>query len=230
MDQTTKATPISHFETSPTKQRKPHLRRNISIDQQTVSTVDTCSTCDYSVSTALSQESSFDHDNLPTGSVIEIPMGCTTTSKLNIDNNCRVERKSRVTFGMVHVRKYEVILGDHPECRSGPSIGIGWRYQEASSHSLKYWEERKGGRRPKTSDQLLMSRHQRESLLRDWCYLQRDVAAMIRVTNKVKNQRRQTIQNLKLEPLEERLESLGAKVGSLIPKIGRRKCGKKMFV
>lgn len=37
-------------------------------------------------------------------------------------------RRKRVSFGSVHVREYERIVGDHPETRVGVPLAIGWAF------------------------------------------------------------------------------------------------------
>lgn len=41
-----------------------------------------------------------------------------------------------VRFGPVHVREYNRIVGDHPDVRYGPPIGIGWDWEEVAVRSL----------------------------------------------------------------------------------------------
>ena len=125
----------------------------------------------------------------------------------------KTQRGSRVTFGMVHIRHYEVILSDNPACRDGPSIGIGWRYANARSFSLKTLESRKD--RSRKTCELIYNRAQREHILREWCVLQKDIAAMMRVTRKVRCQRRRTIGNMKYERVQEGFETF---FGNLSPR------------
>lgn len=43
-------------------------------------------------------------------------------------NNARQERS--VSFGPIHVRHYERIVGDHPDTRVGVPLSLGWAYYE----------------------------------------------------------------------------------------------------
>jgi len=54
----------------------------------------------------------------------------TTTN--NGTNNSRKERS--VSFGLVHVRQYERIVGDHPETKVGVPLSLGWAYNEDDRH------------------------------------------------------------------------------------------------
>mmetsp|Transcript_11280 Transcript_11280/g.23929 ORF Transcript_11280/g.23929 Transcript_11280/m.23929 type:complete len:292 (-) Transcript_11280:296-1171(-) len=47
--------------------------------------------------------------------------------------NRRVQPK-RVSFGPIHVRQYERIVGDHPETKVGVPLAIGWAYYEDEKH------------------------------------------------------------------------------------------------
>lgn len=40
----------------------------------------------------------------------------------------------RVSFGPIHVRQYERIIGDHPLTKVGVPLGIGWAYYEDERH------------------------------------------------------------------------------------------------
>lgn len=48
-------------------------------------------------------------------------------------NNARQERS--VSFGPIHVRHYERIIGDHPETRVGVPLTLGWAYYEDEKHA-----------------------------------------------------------------------------------------------
>ena len=57
-------------------------------------------------------------------------------------------RKQRVvTFSSVMLRTYDIILGDHPNCKFGAPISIGWDYHECNPLSLDTYETGRGERR-----------------------------------------------------------------------------------
>ena len=121
--------------------------------------------------------------------------------------------EKEVSFGQVHVRYYERILGDHPSCQSGPSMGIGWKYYKSCSINIDMWESHRRRRHRRHNDyedssSLLLSRNEREEMLRQLGYKQWEIAQAIRQTRKIKHSRCQTILKLKhnlFQPLQERL-------------------------
>ena len=118
--------------------------------------------------------------------------------------NARQVVDMSVRFGEVHVRHYERLMCDNPACRQGPGLGIGWVYEDAVSTSLDDWEdERSRVRRPV----MAISRSKREEIIRSLGYTDRDIAATVRELNRIRNLRRQTVNNLRLEHIEMTLES-----------------------
>eukprot|EP00540_Astrosyne_radiata_P004146 CAMPEP_0116845770 /NCGR_PEP_ID=MMETSP0418-20121206/13463_1 /TAXON_ID=1158023 /ORGANISM="Astrosyne radiata, Strain 13vi08-1A" /LENGTH=503 /DNA_ID=CAMNT_0004476941 /DNA_START=56 /DNA_END=1567 /DNA_ORIENTATION=- len=114
-----------------------------------------------------------------------------------------------VTFGRVSIRDYERILSDNPSCMSGPSIGIGWRVlRERHYKDVEVYEQRKG-RPPVQSDRILLNREQRERMLLELGYSQKQIAAAVRLNIAVKNRRKQTVHNLGASGMEEMIETAG---------------------
>jgi hypothetical protein len=116
-------------------------------------------------------------------------------------------------FDKVVLRKYDRILNDNPACAKGPSIGLGWEYVEENFDIDDYEMER--GRLRRTSE-LLLNRTQREKLVRDLGYTEKDIAAAVRGANKIKSQRRQTINNLGASQMEEAVENAGRRVKNML--------------
>jgi hypothetical protein len=134
-----------------------------------------------------------------------------TVSSSGTPNSWKGRRKRSVDFSTVQVRFYERIMCDNPACTSGPSVGIGWNYENEVSVNIDRYENSRG--RPIRSGlELSLSRERREKLLRDWGYTDRDIASGVRELNRLKSGRRQTVNNLGAERLEEALESLTSKV------------------
>jgi len=49
-------------------------------------------------------------------------------------------RRRSVSFGPIHVRQYERIIGDHPDTKVGVPLSIGWSYCEDESVSIERYE------------------------------------------------------------------------------------------
>lgn len=66
-----------------------------------------------------------------------------------------------VSFGNVHIREYERIVGDHPDTKVGVPLSIGWAYFERPSVSLDQYE----GDRPLKRGNLRLTSISRKNLL-----------------------------------------------------------------
>jgi hypothetical protein len=56
-------------------------------------------------------------------------------------------KKRAVTFTSITLRTYDIILGDHPNCKFGAPISIGWDYEQRDILSLDIYEKCRGERR-----------------------------------------------------------------------------------
>ncbi|KAL3805794.1 hypothetical protein HJC23_007755 [Cyclotella cryptica] len=56
-------------------------------------------------------------------------------------------RKPVVTFSFIKIRTYPIILGDHPSCKFGAPISIGWDYHECQSIPVDIYESNRTERR-----------------------------------------------------------------------------------
>jgi hypothetical protein len=122
--------------------------------------------------------------------------------------------KRVVLFDRVEVRHYERVLTDNPSVQHGPAIGIGWRYKRGGSVNVNDWERTRGASR-KACD-LVLPRNTREKIVKDAGFTPKEVADMIRTTLKVKNQRRQTVNNLSTAGAEEKVENARRRISSLL--------------
>lgn len=125
----------------------------------------------------------------------------------------------KVTFDNVQVRFYERILDINPAVTNGPAIGIGWRYKRGGNLPVDVFEGRKG--ETTRSNELLLPRHVREAILKDIGYSQQDIAGAVRLIRKAKHRRKQTVQNLGAESMEEAIESVRRRV-RIVLSMGRR--------
>jgi hypothetical protein len=136
-----------------------------------------------------------------------------------------------VAFSTVHVREYERILCDNPATSAGLSVGIGWQFVDVATTTntededdndnsstatmtVDAWELRQ--KRGRSQSELLLSRRERETIVRQWGCTDREITAMKRELNKCRAQRRQTVNNLGAQKVEEAVESVRSKVKSLL--------------
>lgn len=120
-----------------------------------------------------------------------------------------------VRFGSVRVRYYERIIDINPGCSSGVALGIGWKYNKSRRLKLDEYELQRGGVNYK-AQQLVLPRHIREDIAKQFGYSQKDIADGTRLNLRYKNERKQTIDNLNLSGMEEKLESATRKVMKVI--------------
>ena len=128
----------------------------------------------------------------------------------------------KVAFDQVQVRYYERIVSDNPSVQSGVAIGIGWKYKRGGRVDVDQWEQSRGPTR--SSAELVLPRHVREGMLREAGVSQKEIADMVRTTLKVKNQRKQTVNNLSTQGFEEVIEKARGRFTKLLT-LGRQQGG-----
>lgn len=127
------------------------------------------------------------------------------------DSFIHTSSRRRVGFKHVHVRFYERVLDINPSTSSGPSVGLGWSYQEGAPIHLDQIPD-------SSTDphSMLLKRDVRERIVRDLGYSTSDIARAVRKSLKIKNQRKQTYNNLRHERVEYLIEKSRRKVGRLL--------------
>jgi hypothetical protein len=98
-----------------------------------------------------------------------------------------------VTFGSVEERIFERTLEVNPSTSSGPSIGLGWRYEEKPSIPLAEVSPKRGNRR---KYDFVLSSKARKTILSDWGYTKIEMFLAARVNEKIREQRKKTLNNL----------------------------------
>jgi hypothetical protein len=116
-------------------------------------------------------------------------------------------------FDKVVVRNYARILNDNPACTRGPSIGLGWEFEQ-EDFEIEDYEMKRG--RFRRSNELILNRGKREKIVRDLGYTEKDIASAVRIANRIKGQRRQTINNLASSHIEETVEKYTRRVKNVI--------------
>ncbi|KAG7359837.1 hypothetical protein IV203_034935 [Nitzschia inconspicua] len=161
--------------------------------------------------------------SVPVGSRVitdDVPTIISTTSSpanVTTSSSCpgNDKRKPQVCFDIVKIRSYGSILTINPSVTSGPAVGLGWEFdpEKDEKYALDDFERSKARSGPRrVSNQLLIGREARESLLLSLGYSQKEIAVAIRQTIRIKNQRKQTVQNLNMLPMEEILEKATRRV------------------
>lgn len=59
------------------------------------------------------------------------------------EHSLKDDRLTRVGFTSVHIRLFDRIVGDHPDVRNGPPLGIGWDYVQGTPLDLDDYENDK---------------------------------------------------------------------------------------
>lgn len=138
----------------------------------------------------------------------------TTKSSVSRTSSHHSKKNRSVRFCEVRIRNYERILEFNPSVTSGPAVGIGWRYSVEDDENIPldiFEDTREYHRRTSTKD-LTLSRMDRENLLRNLGYTQKEIALSVRTILRLKNQRKQTIQNLHASTMEEFVEKAARKM------------------
>jgi hypothetical protein len=120
------------------------------------------------------------------------------------------KRANSVTFGQVHMRMYKRCISDNPSCTDGPGVGIDWKYKSVQAVPVDAFEWQ--SKRQRRSSELVLSRRERENMLRDWGYGDKDIAAAVREIKRVKHHRHQTVTNLGVQRMEEVVEEVKHKL------------------
>ena len=127
-----------------------------------------------------------------------------------------------VSFGDVTVRRYERILGDHPDVSIGPPVSIGWDYYSQKPLSLDKYESKRKQKR--TCSEIMLSNSTRRIILK---YLtdctEEDIEKAITDVRKTQLQREKTVSRLGYSKMEEQLESMKKSVRKFLKKREKRR-------
>lgn len=111
----------------------------------------------------------------------------------------------RVSFGIVSSRIYQRTVGFHPDVTSGPALDLTWNYTATEDVSVDEFEKHNQPKR--TCSQLRIPKYARIEMLRRECDVSKaEIARHVRMINAAKAQRVQTLHNLRLEPIEAKLQ------------------------
>jgi hypothetical protein len=96
--------------------------------------------------------------------------------------------KKAVSFGLIHVREYDRVVGDNPSVKFGPPISIGWDFVQKQALPVDVYESTK---LPREED-LHMSSIDRRLILRGFDVSWAEIRAAEEEVQKIRKERLQT--------------------------------------
>jgi hypothetical protein len=147
----------------------------------------------------------YSFDSEDTGSVASTSITTTTSYCEKAEsNNLHFCSKKLVRFSTVTIREYKRCLGQSTVPSSGPPVSIVWEYDNEMTHEVDDYEDSFGycGER-RSKAELQMPGHYRSELLRDLGHSRMEIQQTILRTNKVRRQRRQTIETMRWHSMED---------------------------
>jgi hypothetical protein len=142
----------------------------------------------------------------------------------SIASSFQVKRKNSTTrcrkivrFDNVHVREFNTILDNNPAVTEGPAIALGWNILQETTHLVA---EHDNGRHRRYGDALMLSSHTREGILFKMGYSKEDIGKMVTRIYKAQQERRRTVQKVRVQNLEFAMERLGNSFRSLLQRTG----------
>ncbi len=129
-----------------------------------------------------------------------------------------IRESRRVQFHTVQFREYHRALSDNPSPSSGAPIGIGWQYDPQYTFTQvldEYEADRAGFRRMKR--ELAIPPDVREEMLRDAGYPRAEIVTAARLARKYKERRVTSVNQVKFDPIMERVDAVRHGVRRMIP-------------
>jgi hypothetical protein len=122
----------------------------------------------------------------------------------------KLESRS-VSFNEVEIREYERCIGNNPATTYGPSLAIGWEYQEAVKLKLEDYEQSRPQRR--RPNQMQVPGSIRESILKEHtdCTKQ-DISRAVQEVLAARHQRNMTLAMIEFEVWQMLFERTKRKV------------------
>ena len=110
----------------------------------------------------------------------------------------RSRKKHAVTFSSITLRTYDIILGDHPNCKFGAPISIGWDYHECNVLPIDLYEKCRDKRRK--MKKLYLNSGRRRKLLERAGYFIEDISEAINDVQMVQLQRQESSEDVNDPP------------------------------
>ena len=134
------------------------------------------------------------------------------------EQKLRRKQRNRVKFDKIHLREYELTLGDNPCVSSGPAISLDWTYDPNTETTVQIEEfEASRMHQRKSRVDLVIPRHLREQILFVDCGVSRDeIATCIREIRATKERRKKTKKSLNYVKAQEKLERIRLKLERVV--------------
>lgn len=113
-------------------------------------------------------------------------------------------KTTRLRWANITIREYPRVLGDNVTVM-GPPIGLGWEYQDECVYDLAEYDDAMQNSR-RTQSELKMPTKFRLQILKEGGFSKQDIQQAVKRANIARNQRKRTVETLKLQPLQEALE------------------------
>lgn len=105
--------------------------------------------------------------------------------------------RNRVSFNHVEIREYEITLGDHPCCSSGPPISLSWNYYQYGHQEIPFedFEQYRVDQR-RAIHEMKIPAHIRHDTLRSHDVSMKEILEVQSKCTLIQNQRYQTMKKL----------------------------------
>lgn len=147
------------------------------------------------------------------------------SSTNNHNNNTNHTMKNRtVSFSQIHVRDYEITVGDNPGGLQGTPVSLGWQYQQHAAIPVSEYEQHRPQRRSRQELYLPCGARQ-DMLLHSGGLSRSEVVAAEAAADKIRKQRARTKAWIPLQTLEVLIESATRKakrMGRIVTHPGSR--------
>jgi dihydroorotate dehydrogenase len=118
-----------------------------------------------------------------------------------------------VSFGVTQVREYELVIGDHPECKIGVPLSLGWGYHEQESIPMEKYENERVSK-----GKLRMSSIARKNILRNvFGFPEEEIRAAEKEVQRIVKQKENTYSEANVSTkTQSRLKKVGKKFRKFI--------------
>jgi len=110
-----------------------------------------------------------------------------------------------VSFSHISVRKYPIILGDHPVCSNGPPVTMGWRFRAETPVDVDEYESTRPERR-KPWDLIMPPEKRRTILIEEAGHTEWEIREATRGAKEVKKQRHKSARGICIQEAIEATE------------------------